>query len=425
MLGAATMASDDQIIERIGALTIGVLQSGPTGAPAEAASSLLAADLHCLASASDAALVRAIPLLVDLLALPAQHPLLAAVLRATVKATGCSDGAEGWSNVLWGSRRLVKLAGSLDLDDECRRLVDLAMAQSTGGIAAPTAIAFEEVHRGDMYPPTRFAFKRQLPADAACAAAATGAAPTGRDVAGAEEALMELRLENPSRRERFGSEIPSKVWPASVILAQWLWNAPHSVAGKRVLELGAGMGLVGLAAGRCGAASVLLTDLDAKALQHARTNIRKNARGGGGHACAAEAAHLDWARPPELEDEEGARGPAARVLWEGADVVLAADIVNAGGLSELVYAMLLRYLGRDGDFVMVCPKPVHRHSVERLRSLLLESEHFECTVDDVPPPLVTAARAVAAGASDMEPAEFDVLAYELYHARWRRGVVVS
>lgn len=396
--------------------------------PADALwSTLLASDLQCLASFSHAVLLRAVPILTELLTLQARHPLLSTVLHAAVRVTATADGARAWNGTLWGARRCIKLAGCLELDDECRRLVDVAIAQTTDGASAPNAslsgrVAFEDVHRSDMYPPTRLVFHRRPAMSVRVGPACFELARV--DGADGEEGVLELCLENPSRRERFGSEIPSKIWPASVILAQWLWSQPNVVRGRRVLELGAGMGLVGLAAMRCRAATVLLTDRDAKALQHMRTNIAKNSPPAShSDACVAEAAHLDWARPPGKDEDEEGGGPsteAGRVLVEGADVVIAADIVNAPGLSELVYDMLVRFLGRAGDFLMVCPKPAHRHTVDRLRSLLLESEHFDCTVDDVPTSLVAAARTVAASAGDMEPAEFDVVFYEMYHARWKR-----
>jgi predicted nicotinamide N-methyase len=523
---------------------------------------LLQRDLECLADCSDGALARAVPLLVDLLALPASHPLCKLVLREAARATERPEGARAFGHTLWGARRLVKLAGSLALDDESRRLVDVVIEQTSRGGAVDMLsgrVAFEHVHREDMYPPTRLSFlrprappealsaARSLPLDGsatagaleldgelvrACleppmAARSPGAdreparlqeeeeeqeqaggemaigekgtreaaheKATGEEAAkeASEDQVLTLYLHNPSRRERFGSEIPSKIWPASVLLAQLLWQRPQLVRAQRVLELGAGMGLVGLAAMRCEAQTVLMTDLDAKALAHVRTNIARNAPPPPPRASASiaasiapsiaplialsiapassaragtapldwaergrvepapldraergrvEAAHLDWADPPPLDgddDDDGAatqaaegggdggssggsaRSPARQVLSHGADLILAADIVNAPGLSELVYAMLLRYLARSGSFLMVCPKPSHRHTVETLRSLLLDSQEFECTVSDVPAWLVDAARRVAADGGDMEPAEFEVIRYELYHARWR------
>ena len=56
------------------------------------------------------------------------------------------------------------------------------------------------------------------------------------------------------------------VWPASVALARLLAHVPSFSEGQRVLELGCGLGAVGLAAGTAGAASVVLTDREAPLL---------------------------------------------------------------------------------------------------------------------------------------------------------------
>ena len=50
------------------------------------------------------------------------------------------------------------------------------------------------------------------------------------------------------------------VWPVSVVLARFVASRGAALAGKRVVELGAGTGLAGLAAARAGAARVTLTD---------------------------------------------------------------------------------------------------------------------------------------------------------------------
>jgi hypothetical protein len=60
------------------------------------------------------------------------------------------------------------------------------------------------------------------------------------------------------------------VWPAGLAFSRLLVHCPSFVQGKRVLELGAGLGAVGLSAATAGAASVLLTDYDADVLGFAR-----------------------------------------------------------------------------------------------------------------------------------------------------------
>ena len=46
------------------------------------------------------------------------------------------------------------------------------------------------------------------------------------------------------------------MWDAGVALCDWLCARPERVCGKRVVELGAGTGLVGLVCGLLGAAQV-------------------------------------------------------------------------------------------------------------------------------------------------------------------------
>ena len=51
-------------------------------------------------------------------------------------------------------------------------------------------------------------------------------------------------------------------WAGGQGLARWLLDNPGEVAGKQVLDLATGSGLVGIAAMRAGAASVLCADID-------------------------------------------------------------------------------------------------------------------------------------------------------------------
>src|SRR5579885_3493337 len=52
-------------------------------------------------------------------------------------------------------------------------------------------------------------------------------------------------------------------WAGGQALARYILDQPETVAGKAVLDFGAGSGLVGIAARMAGAASVLCADIDA------------------------------------------------------------------------------------------------------------------------------------------------------------------
>jgi predicted nicotinamide N-methyase len=66
-------------------------------------------------------------------------------------------------------------------------------------------------------------------------------------------------------------------WAGGQALARYLLDHPHEVAGKPVLDLGTGSGLVAIAAMKAGAASVLAADIDRMALAAVRLNAEANA----------------------------------------------------------------------------------------------------------------------------------------------------
>ena len=68
-----------------------------------------------------------------------------------------------------------------------------------------------------------------------------------------------------------------------------------------------------------------------------------------------------------------------------------------------------RYLAPHGLFLMVCPKPAHRHTVERIRELLLGAAELSVAVAAVPEWL----------RYGIEEAEPDVVEHELTLVQWR------
>ncbi len=65
-------------------------------------------------------------------------------------------------------------------------------------------------------------------------------------------------------------------WGGGLALARHVLDLPDAVAGKRVLDLGAGSGVVGIAAAKAGARSVIAADVDAYAVAAAGLNAEAN-----------------------------------------------------------------------------------------------------------------------------------------------------
>lgn len=65
-------------------------------------------------------------------------------------------------------------------------------------------------------------------------------------------------------------------WASGLALARWILQHPEQVAGKRVIDVGAGSGIVTLAAKLAGAKSAVACDLDPTALQACRANAELN-----------------------------------------------------------------------------------------------------------------------------------------------------
>ena len=100
-----------------------------------------------------------------------------------------------------------------------------------------------------------------------------------------EEALGELGLEPP---------FWAFAWAGGQALARYVLDHPEEVAGRRVLDFASGSGLVGIAAARAGAASVLAADID----PFCETAVAMNARANG--VAVAYTGHDLLLEPPPL-----------------------------------------------------------------------------------------------------------------------------
>ncbi|KAG5459767.1 MAG: hypothetical protein BJ554DRAFT_8277 [Olpidium bornovanus] len=132
-------------------------------------------------------------------------------------------------------------------------------------------------------------------------------------------------------------------WKAALRLSEHILLNPFVVKGKRVLELGSGMGLAGFVCSYAGAKNVRLTDVHPAVIHGLRENAKINgflSAPPPDHLPAVDVAALDWF---DCTDDD--LGGSA----EAADVVIAADVVYdptvVGALAD-VLARTLR-LGRS------------------------------------------------------------------------------
>src|SRR4051812_31654835 len=120
----------------------------------------------------------------------------------------------------------------------------------------------------------------------------------------------------------------ARLWPSGLALADALATR-SDLAGRRVIELGCGLGLPSIVAARAGA-SVLATDGVADAVVFTAHNLAINDVG-------AEAALADWREAGALVE----RGP-----W---DFVIAADVFYLREGVDAVLRLLPELTGRDGQ----------------------------------------------------------------------------
>lgn len=118
-------------------------------------------------------------------------------------------------------------------------------------------------------------------------------------------------------------------WAGGQALSRYILDNPQVVAGKRVLDFGAGSGLIGIAAMKAGAASVLAADIDPFAIA----------------AIAINAAENDVVVSATADDIVGAEN-------RGWDTVLVGDMCYERPLAERVEAWLRRLAG-EGVTVLI------------------------------------------------------------------------
>jgi predicted nicotinamide N-methyase len=133
--------------------------------------------------------------------------------------------------------------------------------------------------------------------------------------------------------EDFGTPYWAYYWGGGLALARHVLNYPEIVAGRVVLDVGAGSGIVGIAAAKSGAQHVIAADIDRYAIAAIGLNSVAN-----GVAISAYLGDLTAGSPPDV------------------DVVLVGDLFYENDLAQRVTAFLDRCLGSNIEVLIGNPR---------------------------------------------------------------------
>ena len=111
------------------------------------------------------------------------------------------------------------------------------------------------------------------------------------------------------------------VWAGGAVLARHILDHPQTVVGRRVLDLGAGSGLVGIAAAKAGASAVIAAEIDRNGVAALALNAAAN-----GVAMTVMARDITSGSPPAV------------------DVVTAGDVFYGQAVADRVMPFLDRCL---------------------------------------------------------------------------------
>lgn len=140
--------------------------------------------------------------------------------------------------------------------------------------------------------------------------------------------------------DRLSRDFGLTVWAAGERLAEWILATPGAVAG-RVLDLGTGTGVVGIAAGLSGAERVDLADASAECADRAADNARRN-------GIEAEPFPIDW------------RTDSIHRVY---DTIVAADILYHPSANGSLFPWIAARLAPGGRCLLADPGRVPRATV--------------------------------------------------------------
>lgn len=167
---------------------------------------------------------------------------------------------------------------------------------------------------------------------------------------------FELSIHEPALT---GDDLGLKTWAASYLLAKRLHSfhlVPADTAEKpRVLELGSGTGLVGLAMAALGA-SVILTDLPSICSNLAR-NAKDNSKVVSQNGGSTRTAILDWIDPTSCQLYSDGDDDDGRALAAKFPIILAADSLYSPHHPQMLVDTIKVWLSEDANAKVIVEFP--------------------------------------------------------------------
>jgi predicted nicotinamide N-methyase len=142
----------------------------------------------------------------------------------------------------------------------------------------------------------------------------------------AEDATVWWARMQARSQARLPAPFWASAWAGGRAVARYVLDNPHTVAGRRVLDVASGSGLVAIAAGKAGAATVTANDIDPYAVAAITLNAKAN-------AVPITVSHAD------LLDGDA----------HDADVVLAGDVFYTEPMAHRMLAFLQRAAARGAQ----------------------------------------------------------------------------
>lgn len=150
----------------------------------------------------------------------------------------------------------------------------------------------------------------------------------------------------------YGAGLGYKVWPAAIALSRAIHNGDIDLGEhSRVIEIGSGVGLVGIAAAAFGKAShVCFTDMMEGLLDIAMRNAKRNFPHG-----SFSAKVVDWRDPEGMPND--------------ADVMLGADVIYEEAHAKLILGLLRHFHGHRAVLALMTQRPGYGSFTSELGNL--------------------------------------------------------